>query len=119
MDSDTVVTANWLENLIKSFRKHGEGLYQPKLLEKNNISVTQISDYTGSKEMMEGRVKSLHPKIFAGILALRNNKKHMKEIKENKIDLIDIIVVNLVLQSGRTPIFYLAKEMQIGNGGQI
>jgi len=66
-----------------------------KLLEKNNISVTQISDYTKSKEMMDGRVKSLHPKIFAGILALRNNKKHMKEIKGNKIDLIDIVVVNL------------------------
>jgi phosphoribosylaminoimidazolecarboxamide formyltransferase / IMP cyclohydrolase len=66
-----------------------------KLLKKNKISVTEISDYTQSKEMMDGRVKSLHPKIFCGILALRNNKKHMEELKENKIDLIDIVVVNL------------------------
>jgi phosphoribosylaminoimidazolecarboxamide formyltransferase/IMP cyclohydrolase len=66
-----------------------------KLLQKNKIPVTQISDYTGNKEMMGGRVKSLHPKIFGGILALRNNKKHMKELKENNIDLIDIVVVNL------------------------
>jgi len=66
-----------------------------KLLEKNKIPVTQISDYTGSKEMMDGRVKSLHPKIFGGILALRSNKKHMQELKENNINMIDIVVVNL------------------------
>jgi phosphoribosylaminoimidazolecarboxamide formyltransferase/IMP cyclohydrolase len=66
-----------------------------KLLEKNNIPVTQISDYTKSKEMMGGRVKTLHPKIFGGILALRNNKEHMKELKENGIEQIDIVVVNL------------------------
>jgi len=66
-----------------------------KLLKKNNINVIQISDYTGSKEMMDGRVKSLHPKIFAGILALRNNKNHMKELKDNNIETIDIVVVNL------------------------
>jgi len=66
-----------------------------KLLIKNKIPVTQISDYTKSKEMMDGRVKTLHPKIFGGILALRNNKKHMKELKENNIESIDIVVVNL------------------------
>mgnify|MGYP001192536404 CR=1 FL=1 len=66
-----------------------------KLLEKNKVPVTQISDYTGSKEMLNGRVKSLHPKILAGILAVRGNKKHVQEIKEEKIDPIDIVVVNL------------------------
>ena len=66
-----------------------------KLLKKRKIPVTEISKYTKSKEMMDGRVKSLHPKIFGGILALRKNKKHMKELKANKIDLIDIVVVNL------------------------
>ena len=65
------------------------------LLNKNKIPVTQISDYTGSKEMMDGRVKTLHPKIFGGILALRNNKNHMEELKKNKIVPIDIVVVNL------------------------
>ncbi len=66
-----------------------------KLLKGNKIEVTQISDYTKSKEMMDGRVKTLHPKIFGGISALRGNKKHMQEIKENGISLIDIVVVNL------------------------
>jgi len=66
-----------------------------KLLKKNNIKVTQISDYTQSKEMLDGRVKSLHPKIYSGILALRENKKHMNELKKNKIDTVDIVVVNL------------------------
>jgi len=66
-----------------------------KLLKKNKIQVKQISDYTKSKEMLDGRVKSLHPKIHAGILALRNNKKHMRELKKSKIDLIDIVAVNL------------------------
>jgi|TARA_Y100000310_G_scaffold284075_1_gene306575 phosphoribosylaminoimidazolecarboxamide formyltransferase/IMP cyclohydrolase len=66
-----------------------------KLLKKNNIKVTQISKYIRSKEMFEGRVKSLHPKIYAGILAVRKNKEHMKELKNNNIDPIDIVVVNL------------------------
>ena len=66
-----------------------------KLLKDNKIPVTLISDYTKSKEMMDGRVKTLHPKIFGGILAARKNKKHMKEARENKIELIDIVVVNL------------------------
>jgi len=66
-----------------------------KELRKNNVPVTLISDYTGAKEMLDGRVKTVNPKIHAGILALRKNKKHMEELKKNKIDLIDIVVVNL------------------------
>jgi len=66
-----------------------------KLLKENKVPVTQISDYTKSAEMVDGRVKTLHPKIFAGILAVRKNKKHMEELKKNNIDPIDIVVVNL------------------------
>lgn len=66
-----------------------------KLLVENKIPVTQISEYTKSREMMDGRVKSLHPKIFGGILAIRNNKKHMQELKENNMEPIDIVAVNL------------------------
>jgi len=66
-----------------------------KLLKKNKIPVTLISNYVQSKEMLDGRVKSIHPKIYAGILALRNNKKHMYQLKENNIDPIDIVIVNL------------------------
>jgi len=59
------------------------------------IQLTEISHYTGSKEILDGRVKTLHPMIHAGILADRNNKKHMIELKKNSADPIDLVVVNL------------------------
>ena len=66
-----------------------------KLLKKNKIPLTLISEYTNSPEMMNGRVKTLHPKIYGGILVSRSNKSHMNEMKKYKIDPIDIVVVNL------------------------
>ncbi|MBI65232.1 MAG: bifunctional phosphoribosylaminoimidazolecarboxamide formyltransferase/inosine monophosphate cyclohydrolase [Candidatus Marinimicrobia bacterium] len=66
-----------------------------KELEKNNIPVTSISSITGSKQMMDGRVKTLHPKIFGGILADRQNGNHMNDLNELSIDLIDLVVINL------------------------
>ena len=65
-----------------------------KLLEKNKIKVTHVSEITGFPEMLDGRVKSLHPNIFAGILADRKNKNHLNELKKQKIGLIDMVVVN-------------------------
>ncbi|MDA0986029.1 MAG: bifunctional phosphoribosylaminoimidazolecarboxamide formyltransferase/IMP cyclohydrolase [Bacteroidetes bacterium] len=65
------------------------------LLQKNKISVKLVSELTGSPEILEGRVKTLHPKIHGGILALRNNTSHMDELIENKILPIDLVVVNL------------------------
>ena len=55
-----------------------------KELKKLNpkIKITQISKYTGSKEILDGRVKTLHPKIHAGILADKHNKQHMLELKK-------------------------------------
>ena len=83
----------------RSLSKLGIGILSTggtaSLLKKNHIPIDLISEYTGSKEMLDGRVKSLHPKIFSGILALRNNKKHMDELKKNNIYPIDIVVVNL------------------------
>ena len=66
-----------------------------EFLKKNNFLVKEISKYTNSPEILEGRVKTLHPKIHGGILAKRNSSKHQKEIKKNKIELIDLVVVNL------------------------
>mgnify|MGYP003972252645 FL=1 len=54
-----------------------------------------VSDYTGFPEMMDGRVKTIHPKIHGGLLALRDNEKHMHEAEKNNIKMIDIVVVNL------------------------
>jgi phosphoribosylaminoimidazolecarboxamide formyltransferase / IMP cyclohydrolase len=66
-----------------------------KHLMAEGIKVIEVSDFTGSPEMMDGRVKTLHPKIHGAILADRNNKKHMSEVKKHGIKLIDLVVVNL------------------------
>lgn len=66
-----------------------------KLLRDNNIPVKEVSEYTGFPEMLDGRVKTLHPKIHGGLLALRDNPKHMQSLKEHEIGLIDMVVVNL------------------------
>jgi phosphoribosylaminoimidazolecarboxamide formyltransferase/IMP cyclohydrolase len=66
-----------------------------KLLEKESIPVTEVSDYTGFPEMMEGRVKTLHPKIHGGLLARRDKEDHMSAAAEHKIEMIDLVVVNL------------------------
>lgn len=66
-----------------------------KLLNNNGINCTEISDYTDSPEVFSGRVKSLHPKIFGGILFRRNNKNDILEANQNGIAPIDIVCVNL------------------------
>lgn len=66
-----------------------------KKLHENKIKTTEISKFTSFPELMDGRVKTLHPKIHAGILALRDNKKHLSEAEKNKIEFIDLIVINL------------------------
>ena len=64
------------------------------LLEKNNLKVTPVSDLTDFGAIMDGRVKTLHPKIYAGILSKRGNKIHDKELKINNYEAIDLIIVN-------------------------
>lgn len=66
-----------------------------KLLKDNGIEVVDVSDYTGFPEMMDGRVKTLHPKIHGGLLALRDNEEHIKLASEHNIEMIDLVVVNL------------------------
>jgi len=64
-------------------------------LRDSGIPVTDVSDYTGFPEMMDGRLKTLHPRIHGGLLALRNDEKHMKAAAEHRIDMIDMVVSNL------------------------
>ncbi|MCB9211316.1 MAG: bifunctional phosphoribosylaminoimidazolecarboxamide formyltransferase/IMP cyclohydrolase [Ignavibacteriales bacterium] len=66
-----------------------------KLLIDNGINCVEISDYTGFPEIFSGRVKTLHPKIFGGILFRRNNKEDIVEANQNEIYPIDIVCVNL------------------------
>lgn len=65
------------------------------LLQKNGIAVTGISDVTGFPECLDGRVKTLHPKVHGGLLAMRSNPEHMKQLSDLGIEPIDIVVVNL------------------------
>lgn len=64
-------------------------------LRESGIKVTDISDYTSSPEILGGRVKTLHPKIHGGILSMRDNKEHLKDMKDNAIEGIDMVIVNL------------------------
>lgn len=66
-----------------------------RLLKENNIQVIEISEYTGFPEIMDGRVKTLHPMVHGGLLALRDNETHKKQMKELGIKPIDMVVVNL------------------------
>jgi phosphoribosylaminoimidazolecarboxamide formyltransferase/IMP cyclohydrolase len=65
------------------------------LLLKNGIPAKQISEITGFPEILDGRVKTLHPVVHAGLLAVPDNPEHMKQLKEHNITPIDLVVVNL------------------------
>jgi phosphoribosylaminoimidazolecarboxamide formyltransferase/IMP cyclohydrolase len=66
-----------------------------KLLEKEGVRVTEVSAHTGFPEMLDGRVKTLHPKIHGGILARRESREHLAQIQKAGIAPIDLVVVNL------------------------
>jgi phosphoribosylaminoimidazolecarboxamide formyltransferase/IMP cyclohydrolase len=66
-----------------------------KLLRDNNIPVRDISDLTGFPEMLDGRVKTLHPKVHGGILHVRDNPEHVAAVQQHGIQPIDMVVVNL------------------------
>ena len=65
-----------------------------KEIKKLKFKCQEVSEYTGSPEILGGRVKTLHPKIHAGILSKRNDKSHAKELKANQYDEIDLVIVN-------------------------
>jgi len=66
-----------------------------RLLKENEIPVIRIADYTGFPEMLDGRVKTLHPRVHAGILARRADARHMEDLRKQEIAPIDLVVVNL------------------------
>ena len=66
-----------------------------KALRQGGVPVTGISDYTGFPEMMDGRVKTLHPKVHGGLLGLRDNPEHVRMMEKYGIKGIDMVVVNL------------------------
>ena len=88
-----------LEDLVKTLSKFGAEILSTggtaKKIAALGIKVRDVSDYTGFPEMLDGRVKTLHPKIHGALLALRDNKEHMETVKIHNIKLIDMVVVNL------------------------
>lgn len=66
-----------------------------KKLKEEGVKAIEISELTGFPECLDGRVKTLHPKVHAGILAMRSNPNHMKQLEDLNVDTIDFVVVNL------------------------
>jgi phosphoribosylaminoimidazolecarboxamide formyltransferase/IMP cyclohydrolase len=87
-----------LKTLLKILTKHkielisSGGTY--KEIIKLKFKCLEVSEYTGSPEILGGRVKTLHPKIHAGILSKRNNRSHIKDLKNNNFEEIDLVIVN-------------------------
>ena len=65
-----------------------------KIIKKLKFKCVEVSEFTGFNEILDGRVKTLHPKIHAGILNKRKNKSHLRDLKNNKFENIDLVVVN-------------------------
>mgnify|MGYP001189909269 CR=1 FL=1 len=87
-----------LRGLLKVLTKYKVTLISSggtyKEIIKLKFKCLEISEYTGSPEILGGRVKTLHPKIHAGILSKRNNKSHIKDLKDNNFEEIDLVIVN-------------------------
>lgn len=88
-----------LEDLAKVLGQFGVEILSTggtaKAIRALGIAVKDVSEHTGFPEMLDGRVKTLHPKVHGGLLALRDDKEHMETVKNHGIGLIDMVVVNL------------------------
>ncbi|TWT65787.1 bifunctional phosphoribosylaminoimidazolecarboxamide formyltransferase/IMP cyclohydrolase [Crateriforma conspicua] len=88
-----------LADLATGLQRAGVTIYSTggtrRHLEECGVEVLDVAEYTGFPEMLDGRVKTLHPKIFGGILAIRDNDEHVDAIQEHDIEPIDLVVVNL------------------------
>ena len=93
--SDKTGIVDFAEGLIRSGYTIISSGGTHAVLQAEGIPVMRVSDYTGSPEILDGRVKTLHPMIHGGILAQRGNPSHDIDRKVNRIELIDIVAVNL------------------------
>ena len=101
-----------LDNLLKTLKKFNYNIISSggtfKYIRNLGYKCTELSKYTGFKEMLDGRVKTLHPKIHAGILHDRTNKSHIKQMKGKKFPSLDVIIVN----------FYPFQEIVLNSSNQ-
>jgi len=95
----SVTDKSGLADFAQALASHGVELVSTggtaRLLRDSGLDVRDVSELTGFPEMLDGRVKTLHPKIHGGVLAIRSNPEHMRSIEEHGIAPIDMVVVNL------------------------
>ncbi|MCC6588786.1 MAG: bifunctional phosphoribosylaminoimidazolecarboxamide formyltransferase/IMP cyclohydrolase [Bryobacterales bacterium] len=95
-----------------------------KLLREAGLAVRDVSEVTGFPEMLDGRVKTIHPRVAGGVLAIRSNEEHMKALAAHDIPLIDMVVVNLyafekVAAKEGAPVHELIENIDIGGPTMI
>ena len=87
-----------LKTLLRSLKKYNIRVISSggtfRAIKKLKYKCIEVSDFTGSSEILGGRVKTLHPKIHAGILNKRNNKNHINDLKENNFENIDLAIAD-------------------------
>ncbi|MGR3319994.1 MAG: bifunctional phosphoribosylaminoimidazolecarboxamide formyltransferase/IMP cyclohydrolase, partial [Candidatus Anammoxibacter sp.] len=95
-----------------------------KLLKEKGITVTEISEHTGFPEILDGRVKTLHPKVHGGILSIRNNESHLDQMAKHDITGIDLVAVNLypfekTIQKANVKLDEVIENIDIGGPSMI
>jgi phosphoribosylaminoimidazolecarboxamide formyltransferase / IMP cyclohydrolase len=95
-----------------------------KLLREAGLAVRDVSEVTGFPEMLDGRVKTIHPRIAAGVLAMRGNTEHLSALEAHEIQTIDMVVVNLyafekVAANASAPLHELIENIDIGGPTMI
>jgi phosphoribosylaminoimidazolecarboxamide formyltransferase/IMP cyclohydrolase len=95
-----------------------------KLLREAGLAVRDVAEVTGFPEMLDGRVKTIHPRVAGGVLAIRNNTEHMQALAEHGIPAIDMVVVNLyafekVAAKPNVPVHELIENIDIGGPTMI
>jgi phosphoribosylaminoimidazolecarboxamide formyltransferase/IMP cyclohydrolase len=117
-----------LEELAKTLHGLGVRIFSTggtaKAVEELGIPVTRISEYTGFPEILDGRVKSLHPKIHGGILARRDDRGHVSQMEKNGISPFDLVVINLypfaqVIRKGQVTVEEAIENIDIGGPSML
>ncbi len=87
-----------LKQILQTLKKHNINIISSggtsQAIKKLGYNCTEVSQFTNFEEILDGRVKTLHPKLYAGILSKRDNRKHKIELKKNKYSEIDLVIVN-------------------------
>jgi phosphoribosylaminoimidazolecarboxamide formyltransferase/IMP cyclohydrolase len=131
MEKSALISVSDKRDIVKLAKSLKESGYKilatgntAKHLSSSGIDVTEISDITGFPEIFNGRVKTLHPKIFGGILMRRENQNDIKEAEDNKIFPIDVVCVNLypfveTIQKPDSTHEEIIEQIDIGGPGLI